>query len=125
MNAMILTVLAALAHTVERRQESDACKNFTKLGPPSWSVRNEIAFTGDCGGERALYVFDVEKDELRKIDTWGLQADWPRWSHSGDEIAFTVKIDENQRDIFLLGVASGEITQITDDGAHGGIRRRK
>ena len=32
-----------------------------------------------------------------------------------------MKLDESQRDIFLLDVASGEITQITDDGAHGGI----
>ena len=117
---LILIPTNACAQPVTKESRQRTCTDFTGLGPPSWSVQNRIAFTGDCGGRQALYVLDAADGSLTELPTGGLAAEWPRWSHSAKEIAFTVVVNEGQRDIFLLDVSSGKTTRLTDDGSHGG-----
>ena len=100
---------------------------------PSWSpTSNEIAFMGVQNGEGDIYVYNLKTKKLRKLTHDVFSDLQPNWSPDGKKIAFVsdrgdmTKMDEippdfkifredfSQKDIYVIDVASGEITRITD-----------
>jgi len=63
-----------------------------------------------------LWVLDVEKGEMKLVDTAPLEGDdWhPRWSADSKWLAFARPLMNRLRAVFLYNVESGALSQITD-----------
>lgn len=60
---------------------------------PSWSSRNQIAFSGDSGGYRDIYTINPDGGNLRRLtENSGLNED-PSWSPDGRYIVFSSNRD--------------------------------
>jgi hypothetical protein len=64
----------------------------------------------------AVYIADADGGDVRRVTPAGIDAIGPRWSTNGRWIVYQGRDRYNDRigNLFLLDVASGDITQVTD-----------
>ena len=114
-----------------------------KDSQPQWSPDGKsIAFTSDRAGKTQLYLLPVDGGEARQLTDFAQGIGGFAWSPDGSAIAFSAKpdcepldlatqpyrvdrtvyrfdaigyLDQHVQDIYLLDVATGETTQLTDD----------
>ena len=88
---------------------------------PAWSPDGKsIAYFSDRDGEYQLYIADQDgKGTPReiKIKGAGSYAE-PKWSPDSKKISFS----DNSRTIFIVDVASGELTKVSSDVMYGPVR---
>ena len=100
---------------------SETCKDFFNLGPPNWSAANGlIAFNAECGGIFGIYLYDPDADTIQRLDVGDVSIDAVAWSHKGDRLVYSAYANQEIRDVFIVDANTGKITQLTDDGSHGG-----
>jgi len=76
---------------------------------PSWAPDGqEIAFERSGG----IRIVEIESGDVTRLPTAGDSFD-PAWSPGGDEIAF-FSVNAGQADLFLISLATHEITRLTD-----------
>ncbi len=95
----------------------------------AWSPDGErIAFVGSVGRSSDIFVYDLKEQELINITNDIFSDSEPAWSPDGEEIAFVserrsvdntelvnmAEYDYSQTDIYMVDVATGEISQVTD-----------
>ncbi len=81
----------------------------------SWSPDGKkITFAAKAGDSDALYVYDVEKEEIEqyKLELDGIFS--TAWSPDGKEIAFMGN-ENGASDIYLYQLETGQLTNITND----------
>jgi tricorn protease len=87
---------------------------------PAWSPDGKsIAWFSDRSGEYRLYIGDQDgKGTPRevRVDGAGFYSN-PKWSPDSKKISF----DDNSRTIYILDVATGEVTKISSDVMYGPI----
>ena len=99
-------------------------KRFNNLGEilnPSWSPDGRyVVFTGNQGGLTDLFIYDLQKDSLRRLTDDAFAELQPIWSPDGSRIAFiTDRFTTNLNDLALgnyqlalIDPDNGEITKI-------------
>jgi len=86
---------------------------------PAWSPSgNQIAFSSwnfATGDERDLYVMDADCENVRRLTTNRFDPDIaPTWSPDGSKVAFMRDHGNAGWDIYVLDLASGVETNLTD-----------
>ncbi|HKS24753.1 MAG TPA: PDZ domain-containing protein [Thermoanaerobaculia bacterium] len=88
---------------------------------PAWSPDGKsIAYFSDRDGEYQLYIADQEgKGTPREIKIKGAGSyQEPKWSPDSKKISFS----DNSRTIFVVDVATGELTKVSSDVMYGPVR---
>jgi len=113
---------------------------------PRWSpAGGEVAFISDRAGAPQLYLLPVDGGEARQLTDFARGIGGFAWAPDGSKIAFCAKpdseapdlatepyrvnrtvyrfdamgyLDDAVQDIYLLDIASGQTTRLTDDRAH-------
>ena len=81
---------------------------------PQFSPDGEqVAFTSDRSGERAIWVVDGQEKSL-KLTSFGAS---PRWSHDGKEIAFNGPGENKDTDIYVISASGGPARKVTTSPA--------
>jgi TolB protein len=83
---------------------------------PCWSPSGlEIAFTSDRSGSPQLWVMDGEGLNLRRLSSVGRYNDACAWNPSREfaEIAYTSRLENNEFEIAVMDLATGQVRQLT------------
>jgi Tol biopolymer transport system component/DNA-binding winged helix-turn-helix (wHTH) protein len=75
-----------------------------------------VAFVSSRSGTQQIYVCDRSGGALSKLTSAGA-AIAPRWSPSGDRLAYHALTDHRQNDIYLINSEAGGLEQLTHDAA--------
>jgi len=114
----ILTIIDA-----EGRKENEyKFKEIGEIFNPTWSRDgNKIAFSGLVGGFTDLFIYDVDKEQLRRMTEDPYSVLQPAWSPDGSKIAFVTErfttdlavLDIGHLDLALMDPNTGEITSLS------------
>ena len=83
---------------------------------PCWSPSGlEIAFTSGRSGSPQLWVMDQEGLNLRRLSRVGNYNDACAWNPSREfaEIAYTSRLENNEFEIAVMDLATGQVRQLT------------
>ncbi|MBX7156036.1 MAG: peptidase MA family metallohydrolase [Candidatus Kapaibacterium sp.] len=81
----------------------------------SWNPKGDkLAITAKAGGEDALYIIDIQKDETEKFTFDIKTMTSARWSPDGKYIAVVATVTE-QPDIYLFDVQTKNLNKLTND----------
>lgn len=83
---------------------------------PCWSPSGlEIAFTSGRSGSAQLWVMDQEGLNLRRLSTVSNYNDACAWNPSREfaEIAYTSRLENNEFEIAVMDLATGQVRQLT------------
>lgn len=70
----------------------------------------DIVFVSNRSGNEELWVADPDFRRTRKLTSLETTVRFPRWSHSGDKIAFVARYPETQHDVLsVLDIHTGQI----------------
>lgn len=104
---------------VKRLIKGETSVNFEELHWLSpgmdWSPDGKkVTFAAKAGDQDALYIYDIDSDEVEqyKFDLDGLFS--TSWSPKGDEIAFIGNLN-GASDIYIFDIKNKKITNITND----------
>lgn len=115
--ALLLLSGSACSGAVEPDAEAPTTQQASRTEQPSSTeAEGRLAFVAEDGAMWDIYVLDVKGGEPTPL-TAGLLAQWPRWSPDGRRIAFMNLVEENNVDIFVLELDSGERVNVTNDPA--------
>ncbi|NDJ60439.1 MAG: S9 family peptidase [Chloroflexi bacterium] len=139
--------MVATKNAAIRRLTSGTAKDTN----PAWSPDGtQIAFISDRGEHRQIFLIDANGGEAEPLTTLprGVTG-WLNWSPDGSKIAFNAGpqgapraesqpfiitrpvyrfdilnyLDDVAADIYVVEVATGAVTQLTDDGSHNVLPR--
>jgi len=83
---------------------------------PSWSVHGEIAFESNMNGNFKIFIVPAQGGPPQELIAEGIASSTPAWSPDGERIAFEVRLDENQRHIWIANRDGSDPIQITTEG---------
>jgi Tol biopolymer transport system component/DNA-binding winged helix-turn-helix (wHTH) protein len=86
--------------------------HFPDLSPDG----RRVAFSSSRSGAQQLYVCDRNGGGLLKLTSGGT-AVAPRWSPTGDRLAYNALTDNRQNDIYLVRASGGGLERLTHDPA--------
>lgn len=83
---------------------------------PCWSPSGlEVAFTSDRSGSPQIWVMDQEGLNVRRLSSVGKHNDACAWNPSREfaEIAYTSRLENNEFEIAVMDLATGQVRQLT------------
>ncbi len=95
-------------------------KQLTKTGgintSPAWSPDGkQIAFVSNRSGNPHVFVMNADGNDVRRLTFQGKYNQQPRWNAKGTHIVMTSRDEESIFDIFVIEVATGKISRVTQD----------
>ncbi len=103
------------------KEREIALKELDEILNPTWSPDgNSIAFSALAGGFNDLFVYDLQRNTLKRLTNDAFSEIQPAWSPDGHTIAFSTdrfstnlaNLDAGQTKLALLDVASGNVRSL-------------
>ncbi len=120
--AFVLLVLSAPACPQPELQLADWITATTDRNPTVSPDGKRLIFQSDRSGRRALYMSDVDGENLSVFLDSGDEPRYASWSPSGEQVVFAADVD-GEDDIFIIDIDGTNRRQLTTHPAHDGHPR--
>lgn len=82
---------------------------------PVWSPDgSKIAFQSNLNGNWDIYTLDMTTGQTERITNTGFNSFHPDWTPNGEWLVYHSELDSNNRDIFMINIASKENLRLTN-----------